>query len=92
MEQEECVSRWKSLRDKFVREIKTRKSGDPGPPYKPSWLLFTLMEFLSNTIHHRETVSISKLNDLLWKYYDCSFDVGHTATSAGPVLQIMMQL
>lgn len=57
MEPEECCARWKTLRDKFVREVKKvkgGKSGDPGPPYKPSWPLFGLMEFLKDTIVHRQ--------------------------------------
>ena len=61
MEPEECGARWKSLRDKFVRELKKvkgGKSGDAGPPYKPTWLLFGLMEFLMSTIQHRQLVSV----------------------------------
>ena len=48
--------KWKSMRDRFVRElrkIKELKSGDPGPPYKPSWPLFELLLFLSDSVHHR---------------------------------------
>ena len=53
---EECQKKWKSLRDQFVRERKlvtNWKSGDPGPPYKPSWELYDLLLFLVNTVKHR---------------------------------------
>ena len=61
MEPEECTARLKSFRDKFVREfkkVKGGKSGDAGPPYKPTWPLFGLMEFLMSTIQHRQLVSV----------------------------------
>ena len=61
MEPEECAARWKSLRDKFVRELKKvmgGKSGDAGPPHKPTWPLFSIMEFLMSTIQHRQLVFV----------------------------------
>ena len=44
---EDCVRKWKSLRDKFVREIKKvkeKKSGDPGPSYVSCWPLYDMIE------------------------------------------------
>ena len=52
MKPEECDFKWKSLRDKFVREVKKikgGKSGDAGPKYTPTWPLIPLMEFISDT-------------------------------------------
>ena len=52
----DCISRWKTLRDKFVREVKKvkkRKSGDSGPPYASTWPLFSMMLFLADSIKHR---------------------------------------
>ena len=57
MEAEESTTRWKSLRDKFVREVKKvkgGKSGDAGPQYTPTWPLYRLLEFLLSTIKHRQ--------------------------------------
>ena len=54
---EQCSKKWKSLRDKYVRElkkIKKRVSGDPGPPPTSSWPYFNIMSFLESTIKHRE--------------------------------------
>ena len=56
VEPEECTVKWKSLRDKFVREykkVKGGKSGDCLPRYIPTWPLFNLMEFLSDSVQHR---------------------------------------
>ena len=52
---EECMKRWKSIRDHFVRELRKKKttSGDPGPEYKSSWLLYDLLLFLTDTVKHR---------------------------------------
>ena len=53
---EDCQKKRKSMRDRFVRElrkVKELKSGDPGPPYKPSWPLFELLLFLSDSVRHR---------------------------------------
>ena len=54
MEAEECTTRWKSLRDKFVREVKKVKGGDAGSQYTPTWPLYRLLEFLLSTIKHRQ--------------------------------------
>ena len=48
--------KWKSIRDRFVRElkkVKNQRSGDPGPPYKPSWSLYNLLLFLVDSVRHR---------------------------------------
>lgn len=53
---EDCKKRWKTLRDKFVREIKKvkkRKSGEEGPLYVSCWPHFQAMMFVSDTIKHR---------------------------------------
>ena len=53
---EECMRRWKSLRDKFVRELKKvkgKKSGDAGPAAVSSWSLFDTLLFLQDTVRHR---------------------------------------
>ena len=54
---EECQRRWKTIRDRFVRElkkVKARKTGDEGPPYKPTWPLFETLLFLQDTVRHRQ--------------------------------------
>ncbi|XP_040566343.1 uncharacterized protein [Lepeophtheirus salmonis] len=58
--QEECITRWKSIRDKFVREIKRMKLSrfkNPEKPYKSQWPHFIAMEFISNYINHRQTLN-----------------------------------
>ena len=53
---EDSKSKWKSIRDRYVREVKKvkdQRSGDAGPPYKPSWPLFEMLMFLSDCIRHR---------------------------------------
>ena len=52
---EQCCHRWKTLRDKFVRELKKLKprSGDAGPPAVSSWPLFQVMSFLTDTVKHK---------------------------------------
>lgn len=57
MEAMDCMKRWKTLRDKFVR-LKRRmvsKSGDPGGQKTPALLIF--MSWLTPHIKHRETVT-----------------------------------
>ena len=49
------------MRDKFVRELKKvkgGKSGDAGPAYSPSWPLFDLLQFLTDTVKHRKLVVV----------------------------------
>ena len=56
MTAENCTRRWKSLRDKFVREIKKakkRKSDEEGPVYVSCWPHFQVMMVVSDTIKHR---------------------------------------
>ena len=55
---DQCSHRWKTLCDKFVRELKKTKpkSGDPGPPRVSSWPLFQVMSFLSDTVKHKKCV------------------------------------
>ena len=54
---EECMKRWKCLRDKYVRELKKAKcatSGDEGPPPKSSsWPLYNIMSFVQESVRHR---------------------------------------
>ena len=55
---DECTRKWKSLRDRFVRElkkVKKKKTGDPGPPYISCWPLFDTLSFLSDTVKYRST-------------------------------------
>ena len=52
---EECMKRWKSLRDNFVRELRKKKkrpSGEAGPEYKSSWPLYDLLLILTGTVKH----------------------------------------
>ena len=52
MKVEECMKRWKSLRDHFVRKLrkkKKRSSGEPGPEYKSRRPLYDLLLFLTDT-------------------------------------------
>ena len=52
-----CSTRWKSLRDKFVKElrkVKARKSGDKGPPYVSPWKLYRALTFLTDSVKHRQ--------------------------------------
>lgn len=53
---EDCQRRWKSLRDKYVRElkkVKKKKSGEEGPPVISCWPLFEIMSFIDETVRHR---------------------------------------
>ena len=53
---DECMRRWKTLRDRYVRELKKvngGKSGDEGPPYVPTWPLFKVLGFLMDSVKHR---------------------------------------
>ncbi|XP_062512285.1 transcription factor Adf-1-like isoform X1 [Corticium candelabrum] len=56
-----CQKKWKSLRDKYVREVKLlqkkRLSGTGGPPATSSWVFFTVMTFLDISVKHRTTDS-----------------------------------
>ena len=43
---DQCVKKWKTLRDRFVKKlkkVKTRKSRDAGPAYTPLWRLFEVL-------------------------------------------------
>lgn len=57
MTADDCIRRWRSLRDKFVRENKNvtkRKSGEEGPCYVSNWPLYNIMLFIGDTVKHRE--------------------------------------
>ena len=41
------------LRDRFVRELKKKKSGDAGPIVVSSWPLFDVMVFISDSVKHK---------------------------------------
>ena len=41
-----------------MKKVKKRKSGEEGPPYKPSWRLFECLTFLQDSIRHREYVQL----------------------------------
>ena len=61
MSPSECATRWKAMRDKFVRELKKvkgGKSGDAGPAYSPTWPLFDVLLFLTDTVKHRKLVVV----------------------------------
>ena len=52
----ECMKRWKTIKDQYVRElkkIKTKRSGDARPAYTPSWCLFDILSFLLESVRHR---------------------------------------
>ena len=54
---EDCLKRWKSLRDRFVREakkVKENATSDGGSGYVPPWSLFHSMTFLMDSIRHRK--------------------------------------
>ena len=53
---DEMQKKWKSIRDRFVtelRKVKNQRSGDPGPPHKPSLSLYDLLLFLVDSVGHR---------------------------------------
>ena len=53
---EDCVKKWKTLRDRFVRELKkvtAKKSGDGAPAYVPTWPLYGVLQFLTDHVKHR---------------------------------------
>ncbi|XP_011406710.1 PREDICTED: transcription factor Adf-1-like [Amphimedon queenslandica] len=55
----DCKKKWKSLRDRYVRECKgiRRPTGTGGPPPKSHWSYFTIMSFIKDTVRHRKTES-----------------------------------
>ncbi|XP_064398343.1 transcription factor Adf-1-like isoform X4 [Halichondria panicea] len=57
---ERFITKWKSLRDRFVREIKRlrlEQAKDPNTTYQSQWLLFDNMLFLQHCIRHRESTT-----------------------------------
>ena len=52
---EECMKRWKSIRDHFVWELRKKKkpSGEAGPEFKSSSQLFEILNFLTDIVKHR---------------------------------------
>ena len=54
---DKCSSKWKKLRDKYVKELKKtrlKKSGDAGPSYTSPWMLFEMLSFLRDSVKHRQ--------------------------------------
>ncbi|XP_017471636.1 PREDICTED: transcription factor Adf-1-like isoform X2 [Rhagoletis zephyria] len=62
--EEHCRNRWKSLRDRFVREVAANrpKSGDAAN-YKPEWCFMDAMRFLTKHIAPRRTISNLDFDD-----------------------------
>lgn len=51
------MKKWKSIRDRYVRElkkIKERNSGEAVPVYVPTWPLFEELTFLNDSVRHRQ--------------------------------------
>jgi Adh transcription factor 1 len=60
------LKRWKSLRDRFVREAKKVKENatpDGGSGYVPPWSLFHSMTFLMDSIRHRKSSMLTLKRD-----------------------------
>ena len=58
--------------DKFVRKfkkVKGGKSGDAGPAYSPSWPLFDLLQFLTDTVKHRKLVVVFMVEQYFIIFY-----------------------
>ena len=51
------MKRLKTIRHRYVRElekIKTKRSGDAGPAYTPSWCLFDILCCLLESVRHKK--------------------------------------
>ena len=55
---EDCMKRWKALRERFAREAKKKKkkSGDPADN-SPPWSYYDQLLFLKEFIKHRKYVN-----------------------------------
>ena len=56
---EKCAVKWKTLRDKYIRELKKvkgKRSGDAGPGYTSALRLYCVMEFYRDFVKHRQQV------------------------------------
>ena len=55
---DECMKRWRTVRDWYVRELKSvkkRKSGDDATGvYTPTWCFFNVLSFLMEAVRHRK--------------------------------------
>lgn len=53
---EECMKRWKNLRDRFVRELKKSKRDGVEDAVLPhsSWPFFDFLLFLQDSVRHRK--------------------------------------
>ena len=80
----DCISCWKTLRDKFVREVKQRKTGDSGPAYASTWPLFSMMLFLADSVKHRplSNVAALKSNHAYHMLVNCRSDTNFSALAA----------
>ena len=51
---DECMKKWKALRDKTIRELKIKlMKSDSGKMYVSCWVYFDNMSFLKHSVHHR---------------------------------------
>ena len=58
---QDCQRKWKSLRDRYVRELKkvrAKKSGTAGPVHVSQWCFFEVLSFLKDTVKHKKYVLI----------------------------------
>lgn len=58
------MKKWKTLRDRYVRErkkVKRKPSGEAGPCYKSCWCFYEALSFLGDTVKHRGCVACCRL-------------------------------
>ena len=51
---DECHKRWKTLRDRYVRELKKTKQKKSGDAYVSHWCLFEVLSFLEDSVRHKQ--------------------------------------
>ena len=81
--------KWKSLRDRYIRErraARIKKSG-PGAEHHPIWKFFYALSFLEQNLQERETHSnfytVAQTNDIIYeRVLDVTDDSGSAAISS----------